>query len=398
MAAPQSATGHVLTEQALSDYLNYLSARFVDSGAPGLAIVIVQGEDQAATHHLQGVGNVLADGPLEATTPLPLGTVTRALTGLLGLGLRHQELADLDQPLIGLELTDPQAAQQLTLRHLLSETGGIPSYTDSILSPQWADPADVFTVMEQAPILAKPGRLFEPSLLSVSAAGYMLGQTALGTGDLVQDYARAMQRTLFDPMGLLQATFAPPGGAAYGHLPSGAPANFEAVEPAAAGSDPYLPARGLYFSAVDLGRWLATELRSGAVEPVYGASGATQLAPKEAFLKRWYDSGPSRAADASPSMGWQVRYHQGTEWLALEGSGSGFYWQIGLIRAQGLAFACFVNAQTEVAKALTASVAPSLVEATRQPVARPVNPGRPGLNMMIDQKAPSPLAQPSENR
>ena len=97
-------------------------------GIPGLALALVDG-DQIV--HLGGYGKADQSGrPVTPQTPFVLASVSKPITALAIMQLVEAGKVELDAPvqsyLPTFRVADPVAAQQITLRHLLQHTSGIP--------------------------------------------------------------------------------------------------------------------------------------------------------------------------------------------------------------------------------------------------------------------------------
>jgi CubicO group peptidase (beta-lactamase class C family) len=95
-------------------------------GVPGCAIGILDGDDETA----RGLGVTSVENPLEvdADTLFQIGSITKTFTGTLAMRLVEEGRLDLDAPvrtyLPELRLQDDDVAARVTMRHLLTHTGG----------------------------------------------------------------------------------------------------------------------------------------------------------------------------------------------------------------------------------------------------------------------------------
>src|SRR5438874_46411 len=91
---------------------------------------VVVGTLYEGTEQIQGFGVTNSDHPLPVTTTtlFQIGSITKTFVGTLVMRLVEQGRVTLDAPLRTwlpeLRLTDPSAAERVTLRHLLTHTGG----------------------------------------------------------------------------------------------------------------------------------------------------------------------------------------------------------------------------------------------------------------------------------
>ena len=95
---------------------------------PGLALAIVRG-DQIV--YLKGYGRADASGrPVTPQTPFLIGSITKSFTALAVMQLVEAGTVDLDAPvqryIPWFRVADPRASAQITVRHLLTMTSGLP--------------------------------------------------------------------------------------------------------------------------------------------------------------------------------------------------------------------------------------------------------------------------------
>jgi CubicO group peptidase (beta-lactamase class C family) len=93
---------------------------------PGAAVAVLDGSN--VTTAAYGVTNV--EHPLEVDdkTLFQIGSITKTFTGTAAMRLVERRALDLDEPvrtyLPGLRMRDPEVASRVTVRHLLTHTGG----------------------------------------------------------------------------------------------------------------------------------------------------------------------------------------------------------------------------------------------------------------------------------
>jgi CubicO group peptidase (beta-lactamase class C family) len=122
--APASAASSM--DDVLARVPDILHDTMTATGIPGAAVAVVSGDRTAVW--AAGVTNV--DHPLsvDADTMFQIGSTTKTFTATAALHLVERGLLDLDTPLLGyipdLQLADPDVTQGVTLRHVLTHTGG----------------------------------------------------------------------------------------------------------------------------------------------------------------------------------------------------------------------------------------------------------------------------------
>ena len=98
-------------------------------GIPGLALALVEGDRIV---HLRGYGKADETGrTVTPQTPFIVASVSKPMTALAVMQLVEAGKVELDAPvqryLPAFRVADPAASQQITLRHLLQHTSGIPN-------------------------------------------------------------------------------------------------------------------------------------------------------------------------------------------------------------------------------------------------------------------------------
>jgi CubicO group peptidase (beta-lactamase class C family) len=101
---------------------------------PGVSLAIVEGDEIV---HLRGFGRSRPGGePPSPHTPLPIASLTKSFTALAVMQLVEAGKIELDAPvqryLPWFQVADPQASAQMTVRHLLNQTSGLPTSAGAI--------------------------------------------------------------------------------------------------------------------------------------------------------------------------------------------------------------------------------------------------------------------------
>lgn len=99
---------------------------------PGVALAIVEG---GKIVHLRGFGRVRPGGEAPTPqTPFAVGSLTKSFTALAVMQLVEAGKIDLDAPvqryLPWFRVADLRASAQITVRHLLNHTSGLPTAPD----------------------------------------------------------------------------------------------------------------------------------------------------------------------------------------------------------------------------------------------------------------------------
>jgi len=231
---------------------------------PGAALAVVEG-DQIV--HLRGFGRVRPGGEAPSPqTPFFIGSTTKSFTALAVMQLVEGGKVELDAPvqryLPWFRVADPRASAQMTVRHLLNQTSGLP------LVPGWQLLADLEdrpdATQRQARSLSSlnltrpPGAAFEYSNLNYNLLGLVI-EAASG-----EAYAAYVQNHIFGPLEMSHShtskAAAKQDGLAVGHQSwFGVPIAVPDL-PMVSGS---LPSGQLISSAEDMGHYLIAHLNGG---------------------------------------------------------------------------------------------------------------------------------------
>ncbi|MEV0800416.1 serine hydrolase domain-containing protein [Kribbella sp. NPDC050281] len=174
------------------------------SGVPGAMVGVI--EDGRIETAAAGLANLTSGVEMTPDTLFLTGSITKVWTTTLLMSLVEQGLVDLDAPvkryLPELVLGDPDAADALVVRHLVTHSTGTDA-SDLIADVGEGDDA----IANWVPLLADVGQLFRPGeYFSYSNAGFVLAGRIIEvvTG---QGYSTAMRQRLFAPLGLERSMF-----------------------------------------------------------------------------------------------------------------------------------------------------------------------------------------------
>ena len=175
---------------------------------PALAVAVV---DRERTLYVKGFGTTAADSTGRAVTDQTLfriASTTKPLTATLIMCLLQDGLIKLDDPVIAhipeLRLSSPGAAEQVTVRHLLSHRSGLPAGGEE-LGHHGPNALSDF-VSRTVPgygLVAPPGVLYSYSNPGYSLLGHVAERV---TG---QTFGSLMSARVFKPLGMHLTTFDP---------------------------------------------------------------------------------------------------------------------------------------------------------------------------------------------
>jgi len=176
-----------------------------ESDVPGVAVgLLVDGTERTAGY---GVTNIEHPLPVDADTLFHIGSITKTYTATAIVRLIEQGKLDLDAPvrtyLPDLRLADGDVAARVTVKHLLTHTGGW--WGDSFTDTGGGDDAvaKYVATMASLPQITPLGRFFSYNNAAFVLAGRVIEAV---TG---KPYETAIQELVLAPLGLKQSFFFP---------------------------------------------------------------------------------------------------------------------------------------------------------------------------------------------
>jgi CubicO group peptidase (beta-lactamase class C family) len=197
------ASARPVTDSASYDAIDaYIEQQMHRLKIPGVSLAIVQGDGIV---HLRGFGRARPGGETPTPqTPFVLGSTTKSFTALAVMQLVEAGKVDLDGPikryLPWFRVADPKASAQMTVRHLLNQTSGLPMIAGMInLGDLGNDPgaterqARALSTLK----LARPvGAAFEYCNLNYNLLGLIV-EAASG-----ESYVDCIQQHIYAPLGM----------------------------------------------------------------------------------------------------------------------------------------------------------------------------------------------------
>jgi CubicO group peptidase (beta-lactamase class C family) len=197
----------------------HIAKPLAEHNVPGLALALVH-EGAIVYARGFGVASVEERQPITPETLFQIGSTTKPMTGTMIMALVERGVLDLDEPvrrwLPELRLSDPSAAERVTLRMLLSHTAGLPR--DQITPTRLygrRDPEGLAAwardELPTRPLIAPSGTSYSYSNPSLNLAAHA-AEAATG-----QFYAELMRELVFEPVGMRRTTLDPSIAMTYPH-------------------------------------------------------------------------------------------------------------------------------------------------------------------------------------
>lgn len=227
----------------------FIQSEMATRKIPGLALLVCR-EGKIVRAQGYGMANVELQVPVKPETVFQSGSVGKQFTATAVMMLVEEGKVGLDDPLTKYFKEAPPAWRQVTVRQLLSHTGGFGDYPAKFNFRQDRTEAELLKIVEGLPLQYAPGTKWSYANLGYLTLGVLIHRV---TGKFYGDF---LQERIFQPLGMTttrimnEADIIPNRAAGY-RLVKGELKNQEWVAPSlnttADGS--------LYFSILDLAKW-----------------------------------------------------------------------------------------------------------------------------------------------
>lgn len=263
-----------LSAERIAEFRQFIEDSMKLAGVPGAGLALIE-DGKIVYEGGLGVKEFGKAEPVDAHTLFMAASNTKGMTTLLLAMLADQKKLTWDQPVKSLfptfRLGDEEITKQVQVRHLVCACTGMPRQ-----DYEWLFEFQGHTAKSSLEMLgtmkptSKFGEVFQYSNLMVSAAGYAAAHLVHPGMELGAAYDAAMQKYVFQPVGMKSTTFdmkrAMAGNYAKPHAE-----NFEGattVLPMTMNYSvvPHRPAGGVWTSAHDLAQYVLLELKRGVVD------------------------------------------------------------------------------------------------------------------------------------
>lgn len=281
----------------------YIEKQADDSNIPGVAVTVVK-DDRII--HSRGFGRADQTGrEVTPETPFGIGSTSKSFTALSIMQLVEAGEVDLDAQVRRyvpvFSVTDPQASERITVRHLLNHTSGIPTTAGggAIRGTSHATLEEAVEELQLVELAHPPGETFEYSNANYVVLGLLVEKVS------GQSYGEYVRRKIFEPLRMdhsyVASEAAERDGMAIGHRYwFGIAASYDMpARPA------LVPAGYIISSAEDMSHYLSMYLNGGTYkgENVLSSESIAEMhrPAVEATLGPWAGNHPSHYG-----MGWYV--------------------------------------------------------------------------------------------
>ena len=262
---------HPLDAARIADIKAFVEDSMQKLGIPGASLALVDGGKVVYEGGL-GVRELGRPERADENTLFMAASNTKGMTTLLLSELVDEKKLKWDEPVIDVyptfKLGDPETTKKVLVKNLICACTGLPRQDlEWIFEFKQATPESSLALLGTMQPTSKYGEVFQYSNLMAAAAGYIGAHIVYPNMELGHAYDAAMQKRIFDPLGMKSTTFdmgralkgdhASPHGDDVDGKPGVANIAFDYSVM------PHRPAGGVWTSADDLIRYVQLELSLG---------------------------------------------------------------------------------------------------------------------------------------
>jgi CubicO group peptidase (beta-lactamase class C family) len=202
---------HELDPGRIAELTKFVEAAQQALGVPGVAFGLLQNGKVVFAGGL-GVRELGKPAKVDRDTLFMIGSNTKALTTLLFAKLVDDGKLTWETPVTTVmptfKLGDDATTKSVLIKHLICACTGLPRQDlEWIFEYKGVMPAAVVAALGRMQPTSKFGEMFQYSNLLAAVAGYVAAHVVNPKLELGASYDRAMQRMVFDPLGMKATTF-----------------------------------------------------------------------------------------------------------------------------------------------------------------------------------------------
>ena len=262
---------HPLDAARIAEIKSFVEESMQKLGIPGASLALI---DEGKIVYEGGLGKreLGKPEPVDENTLFMAASNTKGMTTLLLSELVDEKKLRWDQPVVDVyprfKLGNPDTTRKVLVKNLICACTGLPRQDlEWIFQFKQATPESSLALLGTMQPTSKYGEVFQYSNLMASAAGYIGAHIVYPNMELGAAYDAAMQKKIFDPLGMKSTTFdmaqalksnhASPHGDDVDGKPGVADIAFDYSV------GPHRPAGGVWTSSHDLIRYVELELSQG---------------------------------------------------------------------------------------------------------------------------------------
>jgi D-alanyl-D-alanine carboxypeptidase len=328
-----------LAQNALADRIDdFLTEQMKSHQIPGLAITLLQ-DGKIMKTAAYGFANLETQTPATAESVFEIGSITKQLTAAGVLLLAQEGKLSVDDKLSHYLPEIPATWSSITLRHLLTHTSGIKSYTglDGFELRRHLTEQQFIEKIGGFPLEFQPGDSWKYCNTGYNLLGFVI-QHVSG-----QSYWDFMAQHIFMPLGMSATTNRLPS-LVLPHRASGYEQTKHVLINRDADLTDVFSAGAIVSTVLDLARWDA-------------ALDGTNLLTASSKARMWTPTVLNSGKPTNYGFGWFIDKFDGHPNIGHSGSTSGFSASIQRFPADRLAIILLTNTDEEIATTLAKAVA-----------------------------------------
>lgn len=316
---------HPLDAEHIAQLTSFVETSMEQLGIPGASIALI---DQGKIVYQGGFGVRELSKPekVDENTVFMAASNTKGMTTLLLSELVDQKKLKWDEPVIDVypsfKLGSADTTKKVLVKNLICACTGLPRQDlEWLFEFKNATPESELALLGTMQPTSKFGEVFQYSNLMAAAAGYIGAHIVYPDKELGAAYDAAMQKMVFDPLGMKSTTFDYARALAGDHAtPHGDDID---GKPSVASMDinysivPARPAGAVWTSSADLSRYVQLELTQGVLP-----NGKRLVSAENVLMRRTPQV--QLGEDSSYGMGLISDHTYGVQVISHGGSMSGF--------------------------------------------------------------------------
>lgn len=331
----------------IRSYDKFFSREFKENNCPGAAVAIVK---DTGIKWLKGYGVKEAgtQDSVDINTVFRIGSVSKGFAAVITGMLVNENIFSWDdrvkEHLPDFSLKDSVNTNDLTIRHIMSHTTGLPKHTFTNLLDQDVPFEEIVALLGDVPAISPPGEVYSYQNVVFSLIGNILRNvTGKGYNSLVAERIFGlleMNDASIDYFNLVESS-----NLARPHY------KIDNTYKSKKNSDKYFsvsPASGISVSISDMSKWLEALLGNNpeVINPdilneIFKPHIRTYI--KYKYRKYWKDLG-----DLHYALGWRIFNYRGNEIIYHGGYIDGYRAEVALCPKEGIGIAVLMNSCSEL--------------------------------------------------
>ncbi|MDZ7318402.1 MAG: beta-lactamase family protein [candidate division KSB1 bacterium] len=328
--------------EVVTQFEKFVQDTMAQCNAPGAAVAVVK-DDRII--YLKGFG-VREIGKAEAVdihTVFRLGSVSKGFAAVLTGVLVQDGILNWDDKIVDycpdFSLKNAQSTQNLTIRHILSHTTGLPAHTFTDRVEAEVPFEDIVKQLREVQVISPVGKIYAYQNVAFSLIGEVVWAA---TG---QTYQTLIEQRLFEPLGMTDASvgreaFMAASNRAMPHVHRYSGWTVAEIKNAYYAIP---PAAGINASILDMAKWLRAVM--GSAPQVISQATIREITapvvrtPQERRRHRWGEL----LNEAYYGLGWRIFDYGGKKLVYHGGWVSGYRSEIGFIQEDRIGVVVLMN-------------------------------------------------------